>query len=90
MLCLLDTLTSAYLFHLQVAVEWNPLLRPYAEAGPVPFVFAKSLTFVPCVLFMEWYRHRRPRFASFLVRAACGAYVGIYVSLSALQWLRNS
>ena len=54
----------------------------------MPFVSAKSLTFVPCVLFMEWLRRYRPRFVSLLVRTACVAYIGIYLSLSAVQLLR--
>lgn len=83
--CLLDMLSSAYLFHAGLAVEWNPLLRPFADAGIGPFILAKTATFAPCLIFMEWYRHQRPRFASLLLRGACGAYLGIYLSGTLVQ-----
>ena len=89
LICVLAMGSSAVLFHYGLAVEWNPLLRPFAEAGVASFVSAKSLTFVPCVVFMEWLRRSRPRFVALLLRGACTAYVGVYASLTALQLLRS-
>ena len=85
--CLLDTISSAYFFHQSVAVEANPVLRPYAEAGVLPFVSAKMLTFVPALIAAEWYRHRRPEFVLPLLRWAGMLYVGIYTLMVAGQLL---
>lgn len=87
-ICVLDTLFSAWVFHRQLAVEWNPLLRPYAEAGFLPFVGMKSLTFVPCAIYMEWFRRRQPHVAGRLVWGACAAYLAVYALTSAAQLLR--
>lgn len=84
--CLFDTLTSACLFHLNLATEANPLLRPFAEAGVAPFVLAKALTFVPALLAAEWYRRRRPEFVVPLLRWAGMLYVGIYSVLVLRQF----
>ena len=88
-ICLADTVVSMWLFHHQVAVEWNPLLQPSAQAGLLPFFGAKSLTFMPCAVYMEWYRRRRPQFARFLLWGACAAYVAIYAVSSIAQFLRS-
>lgn len=89
LICILDTASSAILFQAGVAVEANPLLRPAAEAGVLAFVGAKSLTFVPCAVFMEWLRRSRPEFATTLLRLACAAYLGIYTLASAAQLLKG-
>lgn len=79
--CLLDMLSSAWLFHHGLATEANPLLRPFAEAGIVPFMWAKLLTFVPAVGAAEWYRRRRPEFVIPLLRWAGAGYVATYAYL---------
>jgi len=79
-LCILDTVSSAILFHSQLAVEANPLLRPYAEMGVIPFVLVKVLTFVPAVVFIEAVRPRNPHFFRSLARVACAVYAGIYLT----------
>ena len=89
LICVLDMGSSAVLFHFGLASEWNPLLRPFAEAGVAPFVSAKSVTFIPCVIFMEWLRRSRPRFVALLLRGTCTVYVGVYASLTAVQLLRS-
>lgn len=89
-ICTLDMLSSAWLFHHQLAQEWNPLLKPYATAGFLPFVGAKTLTFIPCAVYMEWYRRQRPQIADRLVWGACAAYVAIYSLGSAAQFLRSA
>src|SRR4051812_6299256 len=77
-LCILDMATSALLFQQNLAIELNPLLRPYAQAGALPFFAAKSLTFFPALLYLEWLRRRRPEVALPLARWACLLYAGIY------------
>ena len=86
-LCILDTALSAWLFHRGLAVEGNPLLRPYAEMGLVPFVIAKLLTFLPALLFLEAFRHRNPLFYRWLLRGASGVYASVYLLLAARQFL---
>jgi hypothetical protein len=77
-ICLFDTLSSALLFHYQLAQEANPVLLPFAEAGMLPFVVAKGITFVPALLAAEWYRRRRPEFVLPLLRWAVMLYTAIY------------
>lgn len=87
-LCSLDMLTSAYLFQQNLAVEANPLLRPWADAGVGPFLAVKSLTFVPAIAYVEWLRRQRPAFTAGLLRWACGGYLAIYCVPAGWQLLR--
>jgi hypothetical protein len=86
-ICFADMLSSAYLFHFNLASEANPLLRPYAEAGMFSFITAKSLTFLPALGIAEWYRQRRPEFVTPLLRWAAVLYLGIYLILVAKQFI---
>jgi hypothetical protein len=77
-LCTLDMVSSAWLFHAGLAVEANPLLRPFADAGVSQFVLVKCLTYVPAVAYVEWLRRSRPRFAVNLLRWAAVGYTALY------------
>lgn len=85
--CLLDTTSSAYFFQSNLAVEANPVLAPAAAAGILPFVAAKSLSFVPALVVAEWYRRRRPDLILPLLRWVGLLYVGIYLLTVAGQFL---
>lgn len=78
-LCTLDALSSAILFASGVAVEGNPLLRPFADAGVVPFLLAKGVSYVPAIVAAEWYAQRRPELIRRLLRLTIGAYAAAYV-----------
>lgn len=86
-LCTLDMLSSAWLFHHRLAVEANPLLVRAAEAGVVPFVSAKLLTFVPALAVAEWYGRRRPHRIRPLLRWVAALYAGLYLLLVGAQFL---
>lgn len=86
--CLLDMLSSAVWFHHGMASEANPLLRSAAAAGTLPFIAAKTMTFLPALVAAEWYRRRRPAFVVPLIRWAGIAYVSVYCMLVGLQFLR--
>lgn len=77
-ICLLDTFSSAYLFHHNMAVEGNPVLIPFAQAGTAPFLLAKTFTFLPALVACEWYRRQNPQFVTALLRWAGMLYLGIY------------
>lgn len=77
-ICALDMLSSAWLFHHGMAVEANPLLRPAADAGVLPFILLKSLSFVPALVILEVLRRRHHEFIVRLLRGAIVAYVAIY------------
>lgn len=77
-ICTLDMLSSAWLFHHGLAVEGNPVLRGFAEAGIGPFMTAKLATFLPALVVAEQYRRQRPRRARWLLRSTITIYVGIY------------
>jgi hypothetical protein len=85
-ICFLDMLSSAVLFHQGLAVEANPLLRPYADAGVLPFMIVKTLTFAPTVLFIDAYGRIRPHFVRPLMRWASVIYLLIYASQVFIQW----
>lgn len=87
LICTLDMLSSAMLFQQQVAVEANPLLRPFADAGLTAFVSAKMVTFVPALAAADWYSRRRPEFIQNLLRIAIIAYLGIYILSVAGQFI---
>lgn len=89
-LCTADAFLSASLFHLELAVEANPLLRPSAEAGVLPFLGAKGLTFIPGAIFLEWFHRRDPRRAGRFVWAACAGYALLYVGGFMVQFVRGS
>ena len=86
LVCTLDMLSSAWLFHHGLAVEGNPVLRGFAEAGLFPFVGAKLASFLPALMVAEWYRRIRPRRARLLLRGAIVGYVGIYTLAVAGQF----
>jgi hypothetical protein len=88
LICTLDMLSSAWLFHHGLAVEGNPLLRGFAEAGMLPFVGAKLATFLPALVVAEWYRRVRPRRALPLLRCTIAGYVGVYTLAVAGQFVR--
>jgi hypothetical protein len=88
LMCTLDMLSSAVLFHAGMAVEANPLLRPFAEAGPVPFMLAKSVSFVPALWVMESYRRHRPENVIPLMRWGAAAYAVIYLGCVGPQLFR--
>jgi hypothetical protein len=77
-LCMLDLLSSAWLFHRGLATESNPLLRGAAEAGVIPFALAKLASFLPALAAAEWLRRRRPRFVQRLLRGVIAGYLLIY------------
>lgn len=86
-ICLLDMLSSALLFQHGQAVEANPILRHSAEAGMLPFMSAKMLTFLPALAVAEWYRRRRPAFVVPLLRWTAICYVAVYAVMVGGQFL---
>ena len=68
------------------ASEANPVLRPFAEAGMLPFALAKGATFLPALAAAEWYRRRRPEFVLPLLRGAAILYTAIYTGCVARQF----
>lgn len=86
-ICSLDMLSSVVLFHHQLAVEANPLLRPFVETDLTAFVYAKLITFVPALLAADWYSRRRPEFIQGLLRTAIVGYVGIYLFAVGRQFI---
>jgi hypothetical protein len=87
-ICTLDLVSSAWLFHHGLAREANPLLRDFAEAGVAPFAIAKAASFVPALFAIEWYRKLRPGFVLPLARFAIAAYLLIYGLSVGGQFLR--
>lgn len=87
LVCTLDMLSSAWLFHHGLAVEGNPVLRGFAEAGLLPFIGAKLATFLPALAVAEWYRRIHPWRARLLLRCAIVGYVGIYTLAVARQFV---
>lgn len=78
-ICLVDLISSAVLFHHDLAVEANPVLRWSADAGILPFVSVKLVSFLPALALAEWYRRRRPDLIIPLLRWVGALYLGIYL-----------
>lgn len=87
-ICTLDMISSAWLFHHGLATEKNPLLRGAAEAGTLPFVLVKLVSFVPGLIAAEWYRRVRPVFSRYLLRFVIAAYLTVYGIGVASQFIR--
>jgi hypothetical protein len=68
-------------------VEATPLRRPFAEAGPLPFIAVSLLTYVPAIAYVEWLRRRRPQFASRLLRFGAIGYAAVYLVPALVQTL---
>jgi len=81
LLCTLDMLTTAWWLHHGMATEANPILKPFAQAGLIPFAVAKTLSFLPAMALAEWYARLRPEFVVPWLRRSFTAYVGIYAAL---------
>lgn len=88
LVCTLDMISSAFFFHHGLANEANPLLRPFAEAGAVPFMLVKFLTYGPSLVVAEWQVRRRPRLFRPLLLAVTLVYIGIYAMGVAGQVIR--
>ena len=85
-ICFFDTFSSAYLFGNGLATEANPLLQPSVEAGLLPFMSVKMLTFIPAVLAAEWYGRVNPAFVRPLLRWTATLYLAVYCILVGIQW----
>jgi hypothetical protein len=86
-LCMADALSSAWLFHVGLATEANPLLRGAAEAGIGTFLAVKLASFVPALLASEWWRRQRPTLAPKILRGVIAAYVTIFGASVAGQFI---
>ena len=69
-LCLIDLLLTVYLVQAGVAVEANPILNIYLQAGLWPFIGAKLLLTLGPLTALELLRSRRPGFVQRALRLA--------------------
>lgn len=88
-ICLLDLLSTLLLFQTGLALEANPVLRPVAEAGLLPFTAVKLISFIPALLILEYLRqtHREKQTVEKLLRLAVVGYVVIYSTSSLIQFI---
>ena len=77
-LCLADGISSAIFFHNRWAVEANPLMRPVAEAGPLPLILVKMLWTLAALIPLERFARAHPEAVRPLMRCGIYLYVGIY------------
>lgn len=75
---LADLATTIIFIKHHGALEANPLFQRYWEMGLAAFITAKIALLVAPLAILEWARARRPRFVSFALRGAIGAYLGMY------------
>jgi hypothetical protein len=87
LLCVTDMLSTLYWVHDGVASESNPMLALCLQHGPIVFVAAKLVSFVPMLLFAAWYRLTRPQFIALALRAGVAAYVLIYIVGVGIQFV---
>ena len=82
-----DLATTVWLLHRGAAIEANPLLNYYLDAGPQWFLLYKGiiLCLIPVGL-IEWLRQRSPRHDRALrlvLRLGIAAYAALYVAMVA-------
>jgi hypothetical protein len=85
-ICSLDMLLTLLWVHQGVARESNPWLAACLRQGPFYFCLAKTLSFVPVLLFCAYYRSRYPRFIALALRWGAAIYSTIYFACIALQF----
>lgn len=88
-ICLLDLLSTLLLFQTGLALEANPVLRPVAEAGLLPFTAVKLISFIPALLILEYLRQteREKQTIEKLLRLAVVGYAVIYSTSSLIQFI---
>lgn len=77
---MVDMLTTLYFVTHGIAVEFNPLMDAFFKIGPMAFVGAKLLSFVPFIIAIECYKKHNPVFASRATLATILAYSLIYIT----------
>ncbi len=82
-MCLADMLFTLYCVMRGVATEQNPIMAACMSRSLALFVLVKMLSFVPFVVMIEWYRHRKPEFARSVCRCAIALYLIAFVALTA-------
>jgi hypothetical protein len=85
--CLLDLASTLYWVSHGMAHEANPLLARFLEQGSAPFIAAKTASFLPALMFAEWYLPRNPPLVRSSLRCVMTAYVLIYLVCMAAQAL---
>lgn len=83
LICLADMLSTLILVSMGHAVEQNPLMAACLKQSAMTFVIAKTASFLPFVVVVEWYRKKNPQFARSASRAAIVLYVCTYVIITA-------
>jgi hypothetical protein len=87
--CILDMISTLIWVRQGVATESNPLLAYCLAHGVVLFVLAKFASFLPALAIAARFRPAYSQFVPLVLRSALAAYVVIYVSSVAYQFLGN-
>ncbi len=82
LICLADMLSTLFLVSIHAATEQNPLMAACLRHSPVTFIVIKTLSFLPLVVLLEWYRRRKPAFALAALRFSIVAYLVAYLLLT--------
>ena len=74
-----DLVTTILWIERGMAQEANPLFHYFWQQGLPAFIAAKYVFLLGPILFLEWARWHRPRFALMALRTGALAYVVLYV-----------
>ncbi len=78
-ICMADMFSTLILVSMGYASEQNPLMAACLKQGSLVFIMAKSASFLPFIVSIEWYRRRKPAFARSATRVAIFLYVLTYI-----------
>lgn len=83
LICMADMFSTLIMVSMGYATEQNPLMASCLRHSAMMFLVAKTASFLPFIVVVEWYRRRKPAFARNATRAAIILYVLAYVTITA-------
>lgn len=82
-ICMADMFSTLLFVSLGHATEQNPLMAACLKHSAMMFIVAKTASFLPFIVVVEWYRRQKPQFARNATRAAIILYLLAYMTITA-------
>jgi len=83
LICIADMFSTLVLVSLGYATEKNPLMAACFKHSAITFLVVKTVSFMPFIIVVEWYRRHKPQFARNATWAAIILYILAYVTITA-------
>ncbi|MEN6371627.1 MAG: DUF5658 family protein [Armatimonadota bacterium] len=82
LICMADMFSTLIMVSMGYATEQNPLMASCLQRSAWLFLAAKTASFLPFIVVVEWYRRKKPAFAQAATRAAIVLYLLAYVTIT--------